>query len=297
MEQSEFLKWKKAGEISSQIMAKAIKLAKPETPLLEIAEKLEEETEKLKVKWAFPINLSINEIIAHNSPLYEDKTTATGLLKIDLGISVDGFISDIARTVDLTPEQKYKEMISTNESALKDAIKIAKYGIEIREIGRIIQNSITKAGFSPIRNLAGHEMKQYDLHAGLTIPNYDNGNTTKLKEGIYAIEPFATIGEGIVIDGKPSGVYILKEIKPVRNIQARKIMEFIKNEYKTLPFSARWIIKKFGFGSLLSLKILEQQGILHQFSQLIEKSRAPGSQVEDTILIEKNKVTVLTTAC
>ena len=148
MESKEKEMWKKSGEIASQIMAKAIQLAKPETPLLEIAEKMEAEAEKLKVKWAFPVNLSINEIAAHYTPSHEDKTKANGLLKIDLGISIDGYISDIARSVDLTPENKYKELVKASEDALKEAVKTSKYNIEIRHIGKAIHDSITKKGFS-----------------------------------------------------------------------------------------------------------------------------------------------------
>lgn len=287
-------KWKKAGEITSQIMKKAIQLAKPGTPLLEIAEKLEAEAEKLKVQWAFPVNLSINEIAAHYSPLHEDKTLAQGLLKIDLGISVDGFISDMARSVDLTPEQKYKDMIKANENALKEACKSIKLGMEIREIGKAIHDSITKEGFSPIRNLSGHELQKNMIHAGLTIPNYDNRNMTKLPEGLFAIEPFATSGEGIVQEGKPSGIYMLKQIKPARDMQTRKILSFIEKEYSTRPFASRWIIQEFGLRSLISLKYLEQNGALHHFNQLIEKSKAPVSQAENTLLVEKGKVLVLT---
>ena len=126
MEQKEKDKWIESGRIASQIMKKARQLCKPEVPWLEIAEKLEAEAEKLKVKWAFPVNLSINEIAAHSCPLHESKELAHGLLKIDLGISVDGYISDTASSVDLSPEQKFRPLIKSSEDALKEAIKTAR---------------------------------------------------------------------------------------------------------------------------------------------------------------------------
>jgi len=294
MGQTEKEKWIQSGKIASQIMQKALKLAKPGTPLLEIAEKLESEVEKQKVQWAFPVNLSINEIAAHASPSYDDIRKAEGLLKIDLGISVDGYISDIAKSVDLTPEQKHKDMIKANEKALAEAVKIAKHGIAINEIGKKIHEAITNAGFSPIRNLSGHEMQKYNLHAGINIPNYDNNNKTKLEEGIYAIEPFATAGEGVVIDGKPSGIFMLLEKKPARDMKTREILDFIEKNYHTLPFSSRWIIKKFGTSCMIRLSNLALNDTLHSFSELVEKSRSPVSQAEHTILVEKDKVTVLT---
>jgi methionyl aminopeptidase len=294
MDSKELEKWLEAGRITSQIMKKALQLAKPGVPLLEIAEKLEAEAEKLGVKWAFPVNLSINEIAAHYSPFYEDKTVCSGLLKIDLGISVDGYIADMARTVDFSPDGRHREMMKANEEALKNALKIAGPGAKICDIGKAIHDRIVEKGFAPVRNLSGHQLERFMIHAGINIPNYDNGNSAKLEDGVYAIEPFATTGEGVVQDGKPSGIYMLKEVKPVRDMQTRKILEFIEEEYNTLPFSGRWIIKKFGMRASISLRTLEQNGSLHHFSQLIEKSRAPVSQFEDSILIDNGKVITLT---
>ena len=85
-----------------------------------------------------------------------------------------------------------------------------------------------------------HLLKEYKVHGELTIPNYDNGDNTSLKEGmIVAIEPFATTGEGIVVEGKPSSIFRLEHKKPTRDANARKAIEFIENEFKTLPFSKR----------------------------------------------------------
>jgi len=87
---------------------------------------------------------------------------------------------------------------------------------------------------------------------------------------------------------------MLLQAKPVRDQKTREILEFIEKEYSTLPFSARWLVKKFGLRALISLKTLEQNKSLHHFMQLIEKSKMPVSQAEHTILVEKDKITVLT---
>ncbi len=288
-------KYIQAGKIAKAISEYARKIVKPGMPALEIAEKIEEKVLELDAKPAFPVDVSCNEIAAHYSPLWQDKTLANGLTKIDFGVAVDGYIVDNAISVDLTEEQEYKMLIKSAEQALEAAINIvrSKRDIAVREIGKEIHRVITALGFSPIRNLSGHELKQYNLHAGLTIPNYDNGNETVLQEAAYAIEPFATAGTGIVQEGKPSGVYKLECMKAVRDSQTRKILKFIELEYKTLPFAARWLAKKFGSRALISLQMLEQQGCLHQFPQLVEKSRMPVSQAEKTILIKKDKVLVL----
>lgn len=287
-------KWREAGKKAFQLMNFASKLVKPEVPLLEIAEKIEQEAERLSCSFAFPINLSINEIAAHYSPSHDDKTIASGLLKVDMGVCIDGFISDIAKSFDLTAEQRYKDLIKASEDALKEAIKTIREEIAVCEVGNVIGKTITKAGFSPIINLGGHELKQYMLHAGLTIPNYNNNNKIRIEQGIYAIEPFATTGEGIVQDGKTSCIYMLENIKPVRDAKARELLAFIEQEYKTLPFSSRWLIKKFGTRALFSLRLLQQQECLHNFAELVEKSKMPVSQAECTVLVDKNGCKVLT---
>ncbi len=294
MKPEELEKWRKAGKIGSEAMEYAKSIIKPGMKLLEIAEKVEAFVEKKGAKFAFPINLSINEIAAHSSPLSNDEDLAHGLLKVDLGISVDGYISDLACSIDLTETKEHKKLIEASQKALDEALRIIKPGIEIREIGKVIQKTISSYGYAPIVNLSGHELKQYMLHAGLTIPNYDNQSDTKLKEGqVLAIEPFATTGQGMVQDGKPSGIYKFEVKHLVRDNDSRKILDFIEEEYKELPFTSRWLVKKFGSKSLFALRLLEKANALHHFMQLIEKTKMPVSQAEATILVTKDGCEVL----
>ena len=283
----------KAGEIASKVKQFAKSFIKQDMKLLEIAEKIEDKISELGGKVAFPTNLSINEIAAHYTPSYSDETRATGLLKVDIGVQIKGEIADTAFSLDLENSKENKKLIEASEIALKNAIQKIKIGISLGEIGKTIQNSIENEGFSPIINLSGHEMKEYELHAGIMIPNVDNKMPEKIKKGLYAIEPFATIGSGRVIEGKPSGIYLLEDDKNIRNNEARIILNFIIEEYQTLPFCSRWIIKKFGTKSLFALKQLEENGNIHQYAQLVEISHKKVSQSENTVLID-DETTVTT---
>ena len=286
-------KWEEVGKIGARILNYAKKIAKKDMLLLELAERVEKKAEELKVGFAFPINLSCDEIAAHFSPQTGDGEVAKGFLKIDIGIkNEEGYISDNALTLDL--ENKNKKLLESSRNALNNAIKIIKKGVTLGEIGKTIQETITSDGFSSIRNLSGHKIEKWKLHSGLTIPNYDNHQNIELEEGIYAIEPFATTGNGLVQDGKESGIYILQAANPVRNSNARKIFEYIVEKHKTLPFSKRWIIKKFGTKAAFSLRLLERNDNLHHFKQLVEKSRMPVSQAEHTLLLNNGKVKILT---
>lgn len=294
MQSKELENYKKAGKIAKQVKDFAKKLIKPGMPLLEIANKIEAEIEKLGGKCAFPVNLGINDMSAHFTPSSIDESTAEGLLKVDIGVHVNGYIADTAFSLDLTKNQEYKKLIEASQQALENAVKKIKKGISLSEIGSIIQETIVKAGFSPIRNLSGHQLGDFLVHAGLTIPSYENNNPTELDEGAYAIEPFATAGTGLVYDGGKSGIYRLEKEAGVRDKTAREVYNFILENYKTLPFCERWITKQFGSRSRLALIFLENSGILHHYAQLVEKSHQPVSQAEHTIIIHKEKVEVTT---
>ena len=134
---------------------------------------------------------------------------------------MDGFIADTAFSIDLENSQENKKIIEASEKALENALKKIKKDSVISEIGAQIEKTITSNGLNPIINLSGHEMKPYDLHSGLTIPNFDNKKSDKIQNGLYAIEPFSTNGNGKVYDGKPSGIYNLINNKNPRSQFAR----------------------------------------------------------------------------
>lgn len=298
MDSSKKEKILRAGRIASEVRKYARAIIKKDVPLLEIAEKIEAKIKSCGGKPAFPVNLSIDNISAHYTPSHDDKTLARGLLKVDFGVHIDGWIADNAFSIDLENSEENKKLIQASKDALDNTLKLITekrvMDISTDEIGDIISKTIESHGFSPIINLSGHNMDNYKLHSGITIPNVDDGKKIKFKEGVYAFEPFATTGSGRVHDGKPSGIYELREIKNVRNPISREVLEFIKKEYNTLPFCSRWIVKKLGTRALFGLKQLEDNGNLHQFAQLVEVAGSKVSQAEQTILILEDRVIVTT---
>ena len=283
----------KAGKTAKQIVEYAKSIIKKDMLLLEIANLIENKILSLNAKPAFPVNLSINEIAAHSTPTYNDTTKAHGLLKVDIGIHIDGLVADTAISIDLENSEENKNLIKAAEESLKKATELIKFNIPLKEIGKIIEETCNKCNVQPIRNLSGHSIESYNLHAGLTIPNYNNNSEIKIEEGLYAIEPFTTLqsGSGSVKEGKPSTIYHLENEGNVRDSFARQVLQFIKEEYKTLPFCSRWIQKKFSTRGLLALKQIEQANLLHHYPQLIEKSNKIVAQAEHTIVItDKEKI-------
>jgi len=285
---------KKAGKIAQEVVKYAKSIIKPKMLLLDIANKIEDKIIELKAKPAFPVNLSINEIAAHYTPSWNDTETAHGLLKVDIGVQINGWTADTAFSLDLEDKEENKKLIRASELALEKAIKIINNGTTLSQIGSEIESSIKSLNVQPIQNLSGHSIEKNDLHAGLTIPNYENSSNIKIVPGLYAIEPFSTSGLGKVRDGKPSGIYKLERTGSVRDNFAREVLSFIVEEYQTLPFCSRWIYKKFSSRGLLALRQIEQSGILHHYPQLIEVSGKNVAQSEHTILITEKEKTVTT---
>lgn len=286
----------KAGRIASEVKIYAKEFIKKGMPLIEIAEKIESKIEELGGKPAFPVNLGINNIAAHYTPAHDDKTVAEGLLKVDFGVHVDGWPADNAFSLDLEGSEENKKIIESSREALNHAIENVTEGITAGEIGEIVQEKIESKGLSPIINLSGHGMDHYELHCGISIPNIADGNSKKIEKGLYAIEPFSTNGSGKVRDGNPSGIYELINNKNVRSPIAREVLELINEDYKTLPFCSRWIVKKLGTKALFGLRQLENNGNLHHFSQLLETSNGKVSQAEETIFINNDGKITITTA-
>ncbi|MEK6906969.1 MAG: type II methionyl aminopeptidase [Nanoarchaeota archaeon] len=277
--------WGKAGKIAAEALEYGSKLIKVNADVKEVCEKTEAKIIELGGKAAFPVQVSINEMAAHFTPQDEIiKFKENDVVKLDVGAHVEGHIGDNALTVDLGDN---KDLVKASKLALQEAIKLAKPGIKLFEIGEMIEKTITEYGFKPIRNLSGHGIGIYEEHSGFTIPNYNNDDNTKLEEGqIIAIEPFATDGIGLVKDGKLSRIYKVINVKQVRNDITRNVLKFILQEYNTLPFAKRWLLKKLqSFNVNFALRMLEKDNILHHYPQLTEKSNGLVSQHEFTLLV------------
>src|SRR3989344_3169852 len=277
--------WIRSGRIAAEAREYGKTLIKVNASLLEVTEKIENKIISLGGSFAFPPQLSRNEIAAHYNALCNDTLIFQegDVVKLDLGVHVNGAIGDTACTIDLGEN---KQLIKASEEALKNAIKEIKNKVKVYELGKVIQETIQKYGFSPIRNLSGHGLDIYTIHDTPSIPNYDNKDNSEVRNCFIAIEPFATNGIGLVADGKPSEIYTIVRVKPIRNADARKILKFIIEEYHGLPFAKRWLLKEFDrFKVSIALSSLEKEGILMQYNQLVEKEKGFVSQCEHSVYV------------
>lgn len=284
----------KAGRISAEVLEYGKSLIKKGNSLLETTELIEKKIYELGAKPAFPVQFSCNEIAAHYCADEEDKIIfGEQVVSLDLGVHVDGAIGDNAYTIDLSG--KYSDLVKAAQKALEEALKITNVGTELREIGKIINDTISGYGYNPVRNLSGHGLDLYNIHSKPTIPNMDNGDKTKLQKGMaFAVEPFSTTGAGVIAEKGHPTVFMLEQVKPVRSPITREILKEI-GSYDGLPFAERWLTSKFGAKANFALRELTQLGMIHQFPPLVEINKGIVAQAEHSVLIDdEGEVIVLT---
>jgi methionyl aminopeptidase len=288
----------KAGKIASEVRECARTQDHTGRTLSEICNDVENAIIKKGGEPAFPVNVSLNDIAAHYTAEPNDPTVVknTDVLKIDVGVHIDGYIADTAVTVSY--DSKYQDLIDIAQRALDEAIGIARSNTRVSDIGRIIEKTITKYGCKPIQNLSGHSLERYTIHAGQSIPNiWTIGHSFNLSvNNVYAIEPFVTTkdGQGIVYEGKVKNIFGIASRKRTKDQRADEFLEYLWNKFKTLPFALRWVVKDYEEKEALSLlETLLKKKNVHAYPILVEGSNRIVVQAEHTIIPqESNTITI-----
>ena len=293
-----FQKYQRAGKIAREVREEMRRTVREGMPIIDLCEKAESLIRKKGGKPAFPCNVSVNEIAAHYTSPPQDKRAIpeNSIVKIDIGVHVDGYIADTAVTVCFNPE--YDDLANTAEEALKKAVEILRPGLSMSRFGSTIQKTIKTRGFKPISNLTGHLIGRYVIHTGKSLPNVFHISTSRVKVGeIYGVEPFVTVAKaaGRVENGKEAHIFRYLKHKSLKDPYAKRLLNHIRKNFQTLPFTERWLQGyvppsryKTAFSKLLSSKTLTAYPVF------IEASGKPVAQAEHTVLVVKDGCIVLT---
>jgi methionyl aminopeptidase len=265
----------------------------------------------LEIISGFPTGININEMVAHYSPNKQDTTVLKlgDVVKIDYGVCVNGIIYDAAYTVCVGFEEENKEnnliediniklnLIKASKEAFEEAKKMMRQDQMVGEIGGTICEVIESYGFNTIKDICGHQIKPYEIHSGLVIPNYNCNSILPpnmkriLGDSFYAIEPYASTGSGEVFYSEdiPCNHYILNYRKYDFN-SAKKIIEkksghdieYLRR-FKSLCFTPKWLQKS-------DMKFQETFPLIeHCYTKqvpIVEKSGGITSQYEETIYVK-----------
>lgn len=330
LSEEELETYREVGKIASEVREKALDMVETGQKLLVIAEEVEDLIREKGAESAFPCNLSLNEKSAHYSPPAEDDTEIEegDLLKIDIGAHIDGYIADTATTVwvegeeesepdeeeseekseskadeseggvenEKEEEPKGREMVRAVDQVLEDAIEAVKPGIDVGELGAVIEESAKEFGYEPINNLTGHNLKQWSLHGGISIPNVEKDTGDELEEGdVIALEPFITDGKGEVEDSPEVYIFRTMEGGQVSGRMALQTLRKIKSNYGSLPFAERWLMRDLSKIRLqMTLRELLASEAIHPYYVLKEVEDGQVAQAEHTMIVTEDGCEVTT---
>ena len=142
---------------------------------------------------------SPNSMIVHGIP-GPYKLGRGDILSIDIGVILDGWVADAARTFPVGPITPVaQKLLRTTEQSLFAAVRECRPGNHLGDIGHAVQQHVEAAGLSVVRSLVGHGIGR-DMHEDPQIPNYGApGTGILLEEGmVLAVEPMVTAGRHAV---------------------------------------------------------------------------------------------------
>ncbi|MDW8043789.1 MAG: type II methionyl aminopeptidase [Nitrososphaerota archaeon] len=296
MDEERYELLRSAGEIARRVREEVRSRVKEGVSALEVAEWVESRIVELGGKPAFPCNVGVDAVAAHStpSPVTDYVLRRGSLVKVDLGVSMDGYIADTAVTVPLPGSDEV--MMIAAERALQAALKAARAGVPVSVVGGAIGDAITSLGYRPISNLSGHQIERYDLHAGLSIPNVRAGEGRLERGKVYAIEPFVTRSDasGRVVDSDSVEIFRVPRTSVERAgrlaKEQRELLLRIHEATGGLPYAVRWFkdIDLELHGSLY------RRGYVHGYAVLVERSGAPVAQAEHTVVVWEDGAEVIT---
>ncbi|PIP29753.1 type I methionyl aminopeptidase [Candidatus Jorgensenbacteria bacterium CG23_combo_of_CG06-09_8_20_14_all_54_14] len=214
-----------SGRVLAELLALLKKKVKPGVVLSELDSAAREYLKKAGARPAFlryqpegalkpfpaAICTSVNEQIVHGIPSAY-KLVEGDILKIDAGVDYKGYFTDAAITVPVGRISKRAEhLVRVTSQALQNAIRAAKLGGHLGDIGAAVTRTLRGSGFRAVRGLTGHGVG-FALHEDPTVFNYGTkGEGMVLRPGlVLAIEPMISAGSP-EIDEQPDGSYTTRD--------------------------------------------------------------------------------------
>ena len=194
----------KAGRITAEALLVAKEAIKPGVSTWEVDKKVKQFIEKCGAipsflgYGGFPGSacISLNNQVIHGIPSRSVIISEGDIVKVDVGARFRGYNGDSARTfpVGKVSDEALK-LISVTEGSFWEAMKVARSGNRVGDIGAAIEGYVISNGFSVVRDYVGHGVGE-QLHEDPQVPNYGRaGRGPRLYSGMtLAIEPMINVG-------------------------------------------------------------------------------------------------------
>ena len=298
---------REAAEVHRQVRTWAQSVLKPGLKLFDFCQDLEDMTRRLigakglERGVGFPTGCSLNHVAAHWTPNPGDETVLgqDDVMKVDFGTHINGRIIDCAFTVAFNP--KFDKLLESVKDATNTGLKTAGVDVRLGDVGAAIQEVMESYEVEfdqksypvkAIRNLNGHSIGPYQIHAGKSVPIVKSSDQTKMEEGeFFAIETFGSVGPnaaGFVNEGDPTSHY-MKNFGvghvPLRLPKAKQLLSHINKHFDTLAFSRRDLDRTGQERYLMSLKSLIDNGVVQPHPPLQDKKGSYTAQYEHTFIL------------
>lgn len=310
--------FRKGAEIHRRVRHKAQSSIKPGMTMIEIANLIEDSVRTyaggnsvhtLDAGVGFPTGLSLNHVAAHYTPNSGDRVVLAkdDIMKVDIGVHVNGRICDSAFTMSFSDDGRHDVIMTAVKEATNTGVKESGIDVRLNDIGAAIQEVMESYEMEEngklipikcIRNLNGHNIGEYIIHSGKTVPIVANGDMTKMEEGeTFAIETFGSTGNGYVLPEGECSHYALNEgiegLSPPSD-RSRQLLNHIKANFGTLPWCRRYLERSGEEKYLFALNQLVRAGIVEEYPPLIDKRGSYTAQFEHTILLHPHRKEVVT---
>lgn len=239
------------------------------TKIINIRHFIESEIRKRNVNSAFPVGININNMVAHFSPFVDDTQIINNgdLVTIDFGVELDGCIIDSAFTKEIETFN-HTNLIESSRLAVLEGIRNMKPHKKFEDVGEQIYNLVRSREHYVVKELSGHLIGKYKVHAGKSVPCYKKHNyqndidkyTHDINVGeVYAIEVFTTYNpQRLKSDIKTENIShfsVNTDMRfsdlPNKDLQ----MKFLKliQQFKTIPFHKEELNKIVGHEDIVYL--------------------------------------------
>jgi methionyl aminopeptidase len=195
---------RRSGKVTAKVLGDLMRAARPGMTTRELDELAEQGIRALggiptfKGYHGYPCSIcaSVNEEVVHGIP--GDYVLKEGdLLSIDIGTTLEGYVSDSAVTIPIGRVSEAAErLMRVTQECLMAGIAQMQKGKHLGDIGHAVQQHAELHGYGVVRELVGHGIGT-KMHEEPQVPNYGRpGAGLELRSGlVLAIEPMITEGD------------------------------------------------------------------------------------------------------
>lgn len=148
--------------------------------------------------------ISVNDEIVHGIPSRKRKLADGDLVKLDVTAEMNGYMADACITVGVGRiSATAQSLIACAESAFKKGLREVKHGKRALDVGRAVEDEVTRKGYSVVRLLQGHGIGR-TIHEEPMIPNWPDPEAKGwLTAGlVITLEPIITAGGGGMVEDR-----------------------------------------------------------------------------------------------